>query len=64
LLRDGPGAPRQAEPGRPISYGTIRSLVSTLEDDRYMANERQLVADELDRGTLTDALHHAGVNLH
>ena len=51
-------------PGGRVTYDTIRSLVPTLEDDRYMADELQLVADELERGTLIDALHNAGVSLH
>jgi tyrosine 2,3-aminomutase len=51
-------------PGSRVTYDTIRSLVPTLEDDRYMADDLQLVADELERGTLIDALHNAGVSLH
>ncbi len=51
-------------PGSRVTYDTIRSLVPTLEDDRYMADELQLVADELERGTLIDALRDAGVSLH
>lgn len=51
-------------PAGRVSYDTIRSLVPTLDDDRYMADELQLVADELERGTLLDALNDAGVSLH
>jgi MIO-dependent L-tyrosine 2,3-aminomutase len=51
-------------PSGRVTYDTIRSLVPTLEDDRYMADELQLVADELERGTLIDALHNVGVSLH
>jgi histidine ammonia-lyase len=51
-------------PGGRVTYDTIRSLVPTLEDDRYMADELELVADELARGTLIDALRNAGVSLH
>lgn len=51
-------------PAGRVTYDTIRSLVPTLDDDRYMADELQLVADELERGTLLHALHDAGVSLH
>ncbi|MCW3818304.1 tyrosine 2,3-aminomutase [Micromonospora sp. DR5-3] len=50
-------------PAGRITYDTIRSLVPTLDDDCYLADELQLVADELERGTLIDALHDADVNL-
>ncbi|MER7418438.1 tyrosine 2,3-aminomutase [Micromonospora peucetia] len=51
-------------PAGRVTYDTIRSLVPTLEDDRYMADDLELVAAELERGTLIDALHNAGVSLH
>jgi histidine ammonia-lyase len=51
-------------PAGRVTYDTIRSLVPTLDDDRYMADDLELVASELERGTLLDALHNAGVSLH
>ena len=51
-------------PGARVVYDTIRSLVPPLDEDRYMADDLQLVADELERGTLIDALYNAGVRLH
>ncbi len=51
-------------PAGRVTYDTIRSLVPTLEDDRYMADDLELVAGELERGTLIDALHNAGISLH
>lgn len=38
--------------------------MSTLEDDRYMADDLELVADELDAASLIDALHNAAISLH
>lgn len=58
------GRLERLSPGGRVTYDTIRSFVPTLEDDRYMADEPELVADELERGTLIDALHNAGVTLH
>jgi histidine ammonia-lyase len=46
-----------------VAYDTIRSLVPPVEDDRSMADELELVAEELERGTLIVALHNAGVTL-
>jgi histidine ammonia-lyase len=51
-------------PSARVTYDTIRSLVPTLEDDRYMADDLELVAAELERGTVLDALSDAGVSLH
>lgn len=50
-------------PAGRVTYDTIRSLVPTLEDDRYMADDLELVAAELERGTLLDALRNAGISL-
>lgn len=51
-------------PAGRVTYDTIRSLVPTLEEDRYMADDLELVAAELERGTLVDAIHNAGVSLY
>ncbi|TYC21165.1 tyrosine 2,3-aminomutase [Micromonospora sp. MP36] len=51
-------------PAARVTYDTIRSLVPTLDDDRYMADELELVAAELERGTVLKALADAGVSLH
>ncbi|MEU8069025.1 MULTISPECIES: tyrosine 2,3-aminomutase [unclassified Micromonospora] len=50
-------------PAARVTYSTVRSLVPTLADDRYLADDVQSVADELARGTLLDALDDAGINL-
>ena len=51
-------------PGARVTYDTIRSLVPTLDDDRYMADDIELVAAELAGGTLLHALDDAGISLH
>ncbi len=51
-------------PAARVTYDTIRSLVPTLDDDRFMADDLELVAAELERGTVLDALSDAGVSLH
>lgn len=51
-------------PAGRVTYDTIRSLAPTLDEDRYMADELQLVAGELERGTLAGALRDAGVSLY
>ncbi|MEV0001775.1 tyrosine 2,3-aminomutase [Micromonospora sp. NPDC050980] len=50
-------------PAARVTYDTIRSLVPTLDTDRFMADEIELVAAELRRGTLLKALADAGVAL-
>lgn len=51
-------------PGARAVYDTVRSLVPTLDDDRYMADDLELMAAALERGSLLDALHEAGISLH
>lgn len=51
-------------PAARVTYDTIRSLVPTLDDDRYMADDLELVAAELERGTVLKALDAAGISLH
>ncbi|MEU3457603.1 hypothetical protein ABZ671_28965 [Micromonospora sp. NPDC006766] len=49
---------------RCIAEDIIRSLVPTLEDDRYIAEELELVAAELKRGMVLKVLGDVGVSLH
>jgi histidine ammonia-lyase len=51
-------------PGARVVYDTVRSLVPTLGDDRYMADDLELMAAELERGTLLGALLDAGISLN
>ncbi|OKI62368.1 tyrosine 2,3-aminomutase [Micromonospora sp. CB01531] len=51
-------------PGARVVYDTVRSLVPSLDDDRYMADDLELMAAELERGTLLDALRDAGISLN
>ncbi|MEU5725678.1 tyrosine 2,3-aminomutase [Micromonospora sp. NPDC047738] len=51
-------------PGARVVYDTVRSLVPSLDDDRYMADDLELMAAALERGTLLDALRDAGISLN
>ncbi|GHJ44199.1 histidine ammonia-lyase [Catellatospora sp. TT07R-123] len=50
-------------PAGTVTYETVRSLVPTLDGDRYMADDIELIAAELGRGTFVKALDQAGVVL-
>lgn len=51
-------------PAGRATYDMVRSLVPTLEHDRYMADDIELVADALAEGRFVDAVRHAGIELH
>ncbi|MET8763290.1 tyrosine 2,3-aminomutase [Lentzea sp. NPDC004782] len=46
------------------TYRAIRSLVSTLDRDRYMSDDIELVADAIGRGALLSPPAECGVTLH
>ncbi|WP_150238152.1 tyrosine 2,3-aminomutase [Nocardiopsis quinghaiensis] len=45
------------------AYETLRSLVPVLDEDRYMSDDLELVADSLRRGVLADAVRRGGTDL-
>ncbi|MBB4583522.1 histidine ammonia-lyase [Rhizobium aethiopicum] len=45
------------------TYDTVRALVPALERDRYMADDIELIAAELARGTFLRALRQTGITL-
>ncbi|WP_119728809.1 tyrosine 2,3-aminomutase [Thermomonospora amylolytica] len=51
-------------PAGRATYDMVRSLVPTLEHDRYMADDIELVADALAEGRFVDAVRNAGIELH
>jgi histidine ammonia-lyase len=50
-------------PAAKATYDKIRSLAPTLEHDRFMADEIELVADALSRGEFLDAVARGNVEL-
>lgn len=50
-------------PAAKTTYDVVRSLVPTLDQDRYMADDIELLAAELSGGTFLDALAATGVEL-
>lgn len=50
-------------PASKLTYDTVRSLVPTLERDRYMADEIELVAAAIRDGKFVSALENSGVQL-
>jgi histidine ammonia-lyase len=55
-------ADRLSPAGR-VAYETVRSLVPMVKNDRYMADDIELVAAALSRGELAAAVARAGVEL-
>jgi len=45
-------------------YDTVRRVVPVLDQDRYMADDIELVADMLTHGELVDAVEAVNVTLH
>ncbi|TDV41041.1 tyrosine 2,3-aminomutase [Actinophytocola oryzae] len=50
-------------PAAKLTYDKIRSMVPTLQDDRYMADEIEKIAEALRGGEFLDALTTGGVTL-
>lgn len=46
-----------------VTYNKVRSIVSTLEYDRYMSDDIELVADLLSNGELLDSIEEIGISL-
>jgi MIO-dependent L-tyrosine 2,3-aminomutase len=50
-------------PAGKATYDTVRSLVPTLDKDRYMADDIELIAAALSRGEFVDAIRQLGIVL-
>ncbi|OLF12927.1 tyrosine 2,3-aminomutase [Actinophytocola xinjiangensis] len=50
-------------PAGRATYDAIRSLVPTLEHDRFMADDLETIASALSRGVFLDAVRQAGIDL-
>ena len=50
-------------PAGKATYDAVRSLVPTLESDRYMADDIETIAVALREGAFLDAIRQAGVDL-